>query len=76
MVPWDSPERGGFGNHAFARNGGNKILDACGGPHTGSETPEQYVDASIDSTPALYGGRSQPGKASDIVVEPDITEVE
>jgi hypothetical protein len=75
MVPWDSPDRGGFGNHAFARTGGSKILDACGGPHTGSETSEQYVDASIDAAPSLYGGAFRPGRASDIVVEPDIAAV-
>ena len=46
---------------------GRNILDACAGPHTGSETPDQYVTASIDATPALYGSGFRPGKASDII---------
>ncbi|MGI6303917.1 MAG: hypothetical protein ACOX52_23140 [Verrucomicrobiota bacterium] len=46
------PDRSGFGNHAFAKYGGN-IYDACAGPHTGTRTEAQYVSDTVDSsTPA------------------------
>ncbi len=67
LVPFDSPDRNGFGNHAFVGTPTGKILDACAGPHTGSEGPEQYVKASIDDTPSLYGSDFQPGRPSEIV---------
>ena len=46
------PDRSGFGNHAFAKYGGN-IYDACAGPHTGTRIEAQYVSDTVDSsTPA------------------------
>lgn len=78
LVAWNDPGRTGFGNHAFAGTAAGttngKILDACGGPHTGTETASEYVAASIDSTPALYVGWA-PGTAAQIVVLPDIANV-
>lgn len=67
MVPKDSPERTGFGNHAFADIEGGNILDACAGPHAGTETPAEYVAASIDDDPSLYGGSFRPGTAGEII---------
>jgi hypothetical protein len=68
MVAEDSADRTAFGNHAFANIPSGNILDGCAGPHTGSESPDQYVSASIDDTPSLYASYAgRPGKASDIV---------
>lgn len=70
LVPAESPDRTAFGNHAFADVSGGNVLDGCAGPHTGSETPQQYVTASIDATPSLYaryGGRFSAGTADRIV---------
>jgi hypothetical protein len=47
------PKRTHFGNHAFCRLG-SQGLDACAGPHTGTETEAEYVKASIDSDPVVY----------------------
>ena len=47
VVASDSPKRTAFGNHAFVDYNG-KIFDACAGPHTGTETPRKYLEASID----------------------------
>jgi hypothetical protein len=66
VVPFDSPDRTAFGNHAFAGLPSEKVLDACAGPHTGDETREKYVDESIDKTPSLYPGSFQPGTADAI----------
>lgn len=62
-------ERTPFGNHAFSRWTA-KILDACAGPHTGTESASQYVDSSIDSGTSLYGYYSgfRPGTAADMLV--------
>jgi hypothetical protein len=76
VVAVDSPDRTAFGNHAFASAPSKNILDACAGPHTGAESPEQYVAASIDTTPSLYGGGFRAGKASDIVPGPGVTGVQ
>lgn len=67
MIDEDSPDRTAFGNHAFADVTGGNILDACAGPHTGSETPDQYVTASIDDKASLYPTGYRPGNASDII---------
>jgi len=51
--------RSAFDNHAFCR-GNNLIMDACAGPHVGTETLKEYIDASIDTDPrpyALYNKR-------------------
>lgn len=50
-----SEERTAFNNHAFASIM-DKILDACAGPHAGTESLEQYIEHAIDaeaSRPAL-----------------------
>jgi hypothetical protein len=47
------PERTSFGRHAFAGIA-DKVIDACGGPHTGSESKAQYCDNSIDTTTTIY----------------------
>lgn len=75
VVPTHSPDRSGFGNHAFVAVGSGNILDACAGPHTGSETPAQYVTASIDTTPTLYGSGFRPGTAGDIIPGAGVTDV-
>jgi hypothetical protein len=79
VVPWNSPERTAFGNHAFigtTRSLATKIFDACGGPHTGTERAAEYVDSSIDRTAALYGSQYSPGTAADIVVQSDVANVD
>jgi len=65
VVAANDPNRTAFGNHAFGGLAGT-VLDACAGPHTGSETKAQYCTAAIDSTPALYGGGDRAGTAADI----------
>lgn len=47
------PKRTSFGNHAFCRLG-TQALEACAGPHTGTETEKEYVEASIDTDPVVY----------------------
>ncbi|KAK4169724.1 hypothetical protein QBC43DRAFT_198001, partial [Cladorrhinum sp. PSN259] len=44
----NDPTRKPFGNHAFVRVDG-KIADACAGPHTGTETLEEYIANAIQS---------------------------
>ena len=42
--------RTGFANHAFVSFNSNlNVGDACAGPHLGTETPQQYVTAAIDT---------------------------
>ena len=74
MVDWDDPGRSGFGNHAFPGPPKN-AADACAGPHLGHETRQEYVVASIDDRKELYVGH-RPGKFKDIVIRPDVEEVE
>jgi len=76
LVAVDSPARTAFGNHAFASAPSSNILDACAGPHTGTESRDQYVAASIDDTPSLYGDGFRAGKASDIVPGAGVTGVQ
>jgi hypothetical protein len=77
MIAWDSPQRTWFDNHAFAANVSGHILDACAGPHLGTETPEQYMAASIDITVSIYNIKTlrRPGTANDLVPEAGITKV-
>jgi hypothetical protein len=78
VVAADSPDRSAFGNHAFDDVPGGNILDGCAGPHKGSETPDQYVSASIADTPSLYagfGGGARAGTASDIIPGTGVTGV-
>lgn len=72
LVASDDPLRTAFGNHAFCGYSGF-ILDACAGPHKGTEDKAQYCSASIDSTPALYGGAWSPGTPGQIADKPGIT---
>ena len=62
--------RSSFGNHAFCSYQG-KILDACAGPATGTDSPQQYLDKSIDyatHTELVGMGYSVPaGYAANIV---------
>ncbi|KAK3322754.1 hypothetical protein B0H66DRAFT_590430 [Apodospora peruviana] len=51
----DKPTKGSaFGNHAFisyTNSAGQRMaLDACAGPHTGTETVEAYLTGGIDDT--------------------------
>ena len=67
--------RSAFGNHAFCYTyQSGRILDACAGPHQGTETEQQYVDAAIDTQtpipPAI-----QHGTVADITVNPGVTKV-
>lgn len=42
--------RTAFGNHAFVYlSSTGCVADACAGPHTGNETPQQYVNNATDS---------------------------
>jgi hypothetical protein len=75
LVAFDSPGRTAFGNHAFVAAATGNILDACAGPHKGEESASQYVTASIDATPALYGGGFRAGTATDIVPAPGVASV-
>jgi hypothetical protein len=63
-----------FGNHAFASLSG-KILDACAGPHVGTESEQEYIDSSIDSAEYLYPNpaRFRAGAVADINIIPPVT---
>lgn len=52
VVAGAPPSRTAFDNHAFIANG-NKILDACAGPHLGTETLRAYMESAIDAEPTL-----------------------
>ncbi len=54
VIDRDDPQRTAFGNHAFGAFD-PKLLDACAGPHTGTEGHQEYVDSSIDDASILYG---------------------
>ncbi len=61
---------------ALAAESGGYILDACAGPHLGTESRTQYVAGSIDITTTLYGTPigngynhiARPGTAADMEV--------
>jgi hypothetical protein len=67
IIGINDADRTPFGNHAFSR-WSMKILDACAGPHLGTESDSEYVDVSIDDQTTLYRlyGGLRPGKASDM----------
>lgn len=48
----NDPARTGFGNHAFILFNG-QIMDACAGPHVGTENKDAYVAAAIDTVTTL-----------------------
>jgi hypothetical protein len=74
VIGVNDADRTYFGNHAFCSLGGN-ILDACAGPHTGTETAVQYCTAAIDSGTSLYGSAWSPGTAASITTESGVTGV-
>ena len=74
VVAANDPNRTAFGNHAFGGLSG-KVLDACAGPHTGSEDKTQYCTAAIDSTAALYPGAFKPGTAAGITEPGGVSKV-
>ncbi|KAH6871841.1 hypothetical protein BKA70DRAFT_1413473 [Coprinopsis sp. MPI-PUGE-AT-0042] len=51
MLGQNSTNRSRFKNHTFVRLGGDEgtIIDACAGPHLGTESLEEYIQASISS---------------------------
>lgn len=48
VVAEDDPARRFFSNHAFCVTASGMVLDACAGPHTGTETVDQYLANAID----------------------------
>ncbi|QRK07166.1 hypothetical protein JQX13_45160 [Archangium violaceum] len=52
VMPLD-PKRKPFDEHAFVRMAG-KILDACAGPHLGTEKTWRYLENTIDYDPKRY----------------------
>jgi len=74
IVPVTDPQRTGFGNHAFCEFAA-KILDACAGPHVGSEDAVHYLNASVDYAETTHRGHTA-GLAADIVRPAGVTKVE
>ncbi len=74
VVPATDPKRTRFGNHAFCELS-SKILDACAGPHTGTESPTQYLTASVDYTETARRGYTA-GLAADITHPAGVAKVE
>ncbi|WAS94862.1 hypothetical protein [Nannocystis punicea] len=70
IVAADDPLRTGFGNHAFVEHG--KIHDACAGPHLGTESRQQYIDASIDAAATRLRGDT-PGTVADMKIFAGVT---
>lgn len=63
----NNPIRTSFWNHAFVTlPGTNKIVDACCGPHLGTEDLVTFIFACIDRNTTLYGGKWLPGLSSDV----------
>lgn len=50
LVAWDTPypQRKPFGCHAFNDLDG-RVFDACAGPHLGTETLREYLEAAVDA---------------------------
>jgi hypothetical protein len=77
VVGANDPRRTGFGNHAFCEVS-SKICDACAGPHAGTETRAQYVDAAIEKTTdtTLYASKGgRPGTVADIATKGGVSDV-
>jgi hypothetical protein len=53
IVQDNDPQRTYFGNHVFLSLGAD-ILDACGGPHLGTESKKQFLSSSVDYATTLY----------------------
>lgn len=54
-------KRTGFGNHAFcvlAEEERETVLDACAGPHTGSDSKRHYSKECVDTNTCLYLDRT------------------
>ncbi|KAF1923811.1 uncharacterized protein M421DRAFT_95915 [Didymella exigua CBS 183.55] len=49
LVDRNSPYRSPFSRHTFVRLGDEhgRIIDACAGPHLGTETLQEYIDAAV-----------------------------
>lgn len=61
IVPQNDPDRTAFGNHAFCDieiSKLSKVLDACAGPHVGTESRKEYLDNSIDRAMGFDGNES------------------
>lgn len=54
----DDPSRTSFGNHAYCILV-DKCVDACAGPHLGTENLAEYAVASIDAKTTLYAARGE-----------------
>lgn len=68
--------RSAFGNHAFCSLE-SKILDACAGPHLGTESLIQYIVVAVDSTtPLNHLYRGLPGTARDATGYPGVITTE
>jgi len=61
---------------ALKAEGGGYMLDACAGPHMGTESRSQYVAAAIDTTTTLYGSLRRPGTVADMVACPGVKAIQ
>lgn len=74
---------GGFGCHTFClwqKNENERVvLDACVGPHLGTETLEEYLETVIDQRYYLYHDNksylTRPGRAEDVMLGLGIVDV-
>jgi hypothetical protein len=60
---------------ALAAESGGYILDACAGPHLGTESRSQYIAAGIDTTASLYPTGHGPGAPSNMLVCAGVTSI-
>jgi hypothetical protein len=74
MIQPHHANRTAFGNHAFCDLAG-KMVDACAGPHTATETAQEYINASIDPDPVLYPPPNRFGQTADLKVFAAVTSV-
>ena len=69
LIDNNNAGRSGFSNHAFIEVNG-RIADACAGPHMGTESLQQYIDAaiqSLDQTDRYNQDKSRPGQIADAI---------
>lgn len=81
LLPGDSPQRGGFDNHAFClweKQGREVVLDATAGPHVGMSDKKEYVERSIDHGDGLYPTQymERPGEVKDIKTCGGVTDLD
>ena len=68
--------RTAFGNHGFVYvSDSGCVADACAGPHTGTETPQEYVTAAIDNVYPLPP-HPAPGTVANISYHDGVTSVD